>query len=65
VKSVGGAVGAVKQAVGAINRIDAKWGNLITTPDAEELTEALVSLASAAGLDAAFAAQVVDDVREW
>lgn len=65
VKSVGGAVGAVKQAVGAINRIDAKWGNLITTPDAEELTEALVSIASAAGLDAAFAAQVVDDVREW
>lgn len=62
---VGVVVAAVSKTTRALNRLDAKWENAVTTPDAEELVEVLVGLAVAAGLDGAFAADLVDEVRAF
>ena len=63
-KTVSAVLTALKRATGALNRLDAKHGALMT-PDVEEVVEVLIGLCVAAGVDEAFAAERVDALREF
>lgn len=56
---------ALRRTTKAVNARDRKWKQRIMTPDAEEVVEALINIATAAGMGEEEAEETIDEMRDF